>query len=97
MGTQVIRGRGKLYRIGSEQFVDEISYQLHEDSSAEAAYWWGEFTLDSSQRPSESDRYIVELEDGRRGESHLKKLVNRVVRGVPPRYMYRFTGTSLLE
>ena len=97
MGTQISRGRGKLYRIGSEQFVDTINYQLHDDLAAEPFHWWGEFTLATSMNIRESDRYIIELEDGRKGGCYIKKLVNRVVRGVPPRYLYHFTGTSPLE
>ena len=97
MATEINRGRGKLYRIGSEQFVDDINYQIHEDLTAESAHWWGEFTLANSMSIRESDRYTIELEDGRKGSCYVKKLVNRVVRGVPPRYLYHFNGISLLE
>jgi hypothetical protein len=45
----------------------------------------------------ENERYVVELEGGRRGGCYVKKLVNRVVRGVPPRYLYHFTSTGPLE
>ncbi len=97
MGTQISRGRGKLYRIGSEQLVDGINYQLHEELTEETARWWGEFTLTGSMNIRESDRYIIELEDGRKGSCGLKKLVNRAVSGIPPRYLYHFTGISPLE
>ena len=97
MGTQISRGKGKLYWISSEQFVDAINYQIHEDLAAEPTRWWGELTLDNSVNIGDNDRYIIELEDGRRGEGYLKKLVNRVVRGVPPRYVYHFNGISPLE
>ena len=97
MRTEITRGRGKLYRIGSEQFVDAINYQIHEDL-AEESHWWGEFTFTNIVNIRESDRYIIELEDGRKGKCYLKKLVNRAVSGlVPPRYVYHFTGTSPLE
>ncbi len=97
MGTQISRGKGKLYRIGSEQFIDSINYQVNEELTAEPARWWGEFTFTSGMNIQESDRYIIELEDGRKGWCHLRKLVNRAVSGVPPRYVYNFTGISPLE
>ncbi len=97
MGTQISRGKGKLYQIGSEQFVDTIIYQVHEEVELEPARWWGELTFSVKLAIPESERYIIELEDGRKGECHLRKLVNRVVRGVPPRYVYRFTGNSSLR
>ena len=97
MRTQISRGRGKLYRMGSEQFVDAINYQIHEDLTEEPAHWWGEFTFTNIMNINESNRYIIELEDGRKGKCYLKKLVNRAVSGVPPRYLYHFTGNSELE
>ncbi|HEY77485.1 MAG TPA: hypothetical protein G4O09_00030 [Dehalococcoidia bacterium] len=97
MVTEISRGRGKLYQIGSEQFVDDINYQLHEDQESESAHWWGEFTLMNILNIRENERYVIELEDGRRGGCYVKKLVNRVVRGVPPRYLYHFTSTGPLE
>jgi len=97
MGTQIGRGRGRLYRIGSEQFVDAINYQIYEDLAQEPTHWWGELTFTNVMNINNSDRYIIELEDGRKGACHLKKLINRVVRGVPPRYTYHFTGMSPLE
>ena len=84
MGTQISRGRGKLYRIDSKQFVDTVKYQIHEDLMEEPAYWWGEFTFVSVMNIREDGRYIIELEDGRNGQVYLKKLVNRPVSGVPP-------------
>ena len=95
MGTEISRGKGKLYRISSEQFVDDINYQVHEDS-ADLNHWWGELTLINSMSIPENDRYMIELEDRRNGECYLKKLVNRVVRGVPPRYVYHIRGISPL-
>jgi hypothetical protein len=91
------RGRGKLYRIGSEQFVTAINYQVHEALTTDPPRWWGELTLNENVDIRSSDRYIIKLEDGRKGKCYLKKLVNRVARGVPPRYFYHFTGLDLLE
>ena len=97
MGTQISRGRGKLYRIGSEQFIDTVKYQLHEEVTAELARWWGDLTFTEYIDTREGDHYLIELEDGRKGGCYLKKLVNRPVSGVPARYVYRFTGNSPLE
>jgi hypothetical protein len=97
MATEISRGKGNLYRIGSEEYIDAISYQIHEDRTVESAHWWGEFTLSNIMNIHENDRYIIELEDRRKGSCYVKKLVNRVVRGVPPRYLYHFNGTSPLE
>ncbi|MFC1915266.1 hypothetical protein ACFLW4_01010 [Chloroflexota bacterium] len=85
---------GKLYRSSDNQFVAEVNYQFQDES---ATNWWGELTLTDYLRISESDGYIIELEDNRKGKCRLRKRVNRAVSGVPPRYVYQFTGTSTLE
>ena len=94
---EIHRGRGKLYRHSSEKLVGTINYKIQEESAAEPTRWWGEFTFTDSASIRDGERYTIELEDGRRGWCYLKKLVNRVVRGIPPRYVYHFTGTSPLE
>ena len=94
---EINRGKGKLYRQGSLQLVGGIDYQLHEEIATGAARWWGEFTFTESISIRESDKYVMETEDGRRGWCHLKKLVNKVVRGIPPRYVYHFNGITPLE
>jgi len=85
---------GKLYRSSDETSVADVNYQIHDES---ATSWWGELTLINYVRISESEGYTLELEDKRRGRCRLRKRVNRAVSGVPPRYIYRFTGTSPLE
>ena len=94
---EISGGRGKLYRVDSEEYEADVNYQLHERPTTEPTGWWGELTLTDSVGMRENDKYIIELEDRRRGRCYLKKRVNRVVRGIPPRYMYHFTGTSPLE
>ena len=88
-------GIGKLYRFSDDQFVGNINYQLFDHVAA--TNWWGELTLVDYARLSEGDRYIIELEDMRRGNCYLKKRVNRAVSGIPPRYIYHVTGFSPLE
>jgi len=97
MGTQINRGRGKLYGDNSEQFVADIKYQVNEDLTVEPAWWWGEFSLTEYIKVGDDDRYIIELEDGRKGKCHVKKRVNRAVSGVPPRYIYNFKGLGSLK
>ena len=87
-------GTGKLYRADNDEFVADIKYQFQDESETN---WWGELTLTAYLRISESDRYIIGLEDKRKGNCRLKKRVNRAVSGIPPRYIYHFIGTSLLE
>ena len=66
-------------------------------SRTTTARWWGELILIEYQRISDGTGYIIELEDGRQGKCSLKKRVNRAVSGVPPRYVYRFTGDGPLK
>ncbi|MFC1903683.1 hypothetical protein ACFLXJ_02100 [Chloroflexota bacterium] len=85
---------GKLYKLSDNQFVAEVNYQFQDASSAR---WWGELSLTSYLRISEGEGYMLELEDNRKGACRLRKRVNRAVSGVPPRYIYQFTGTGPLE
>ena len=94
---EINQGSGNLYRADNEQLLDSVKYQLHEESSGEPTRWWGEFTLVANVRIQDNERYIIELEDGRKGMCYLKKRVNRAVSGVPPRYLYHFTGISSFE
>ena len=84
---------GKLFMSNNEEFVGEIEYQLHNESQTG---WWGEFSFIDYHRINDGS-YIIELEDERRGRCYLKKRVNRAVTGVPPRYVYHFTGNGQLE
>ena len=97
MGTQINRGRGKLYEDSGEQFVVDIKYQVSEELASEPVRWWGEFSLTEYIKVADDDRYIIELEDGRKGKCFVKKRVNRAVSGVPPRYIYHFKGLDSLE
>jgi len=90
------QGGGKLYRSGSEKLVSAIDYKIYEDLTTEPARWWGEFYLDTNMNIKEDNGYVVELEDGRRGRCYVKRLSNRVLRGIPSRYMYRLTSISPL-
>ncbi len=84
-------GTGKLYQSSSEQFLANVNYQFQHESPQR---WWGELTLVEYMRINDGSGYILELEDNRKGKCTLKKRVNRAVTGVPPRYVYHFSGTS---
>ena len=81
---------GKLFMSSNEELVGEVEYQLHNESQTG---WWGELSFIEYHRINDGS-YIIELEDERKGRCYLKKRVNRAVTGVPPRYVYRFSGAG---
>ncbi len=85
---------GKLYKSNNQELLTEVNYQIHNESDSG---WWGELTLIDYIRISDNDGYIIELADKRHGRCRLKKRVNRAVSGVPPRYVYQFTGISTFQ
>lgn len=86
---------GKLYRRNDKRFVADVNYQLFQHEAT--TNWWGELTLYHGTRINEGDVFIIELEDKRKSQCHLKKRVNRAVSGIPPRYIYHITGISQIE
>jgi len=85
---------GKLYKSNDEQFAVNVDYQLYENSPTNL---WGELILDEYKRIDDGGGYVIELEDKRKCQCHLKKRVNRAVSGLPPRYIYHFTGNSFIS
>jgi hypothetical protein len=83
---------GKLYRLNDGEFLANVKYQLFHHPVA--TNWWGELTLIDYVPLDEGDMFIIEFEDKRKSTCHLKKIVNRAVRGIPPRYVYHVTGFS---
>lgn len=95
---EIKEGRGKLYLVGgSEQFISDIDYKLYQELDAEAERWWGEFYIDRGVKINEVEGYIVELGDGCKGRCFVKKLVNRVLPGIPARNVYRVNGVGSLK
>ena len=86
---------GRLYFTESneEQLVGYVDYRLQSESSTS---WWGELVL-IEYKPLKDGDYIIELDDGRKGICRLKKRVNRAVSGVPPHYVYHFSGARPLK
>lgn len=85
---------GKLYRVSDNEFITEVNYKFQDESETG---WWGELTLTDYKRINDNDIYLIELDDNRLGKCRLRKRVNRAVSGVPPRYVYQFTGLSELK
>ncbi len=85
---------GKLYRVSDNEFITEVNYKFQDESETG---WWGELTLTDYKRINDNDIYLIELDDNRLGRCRLRKRVNRAVSGVPPRYVYQFTGLSELK
>ena len=85
---------GKLYRARDEQFLANVNYQFQHESPQR---WWGELTLVEYTRLNDGSGYILELEDSRRARCALNKRVNRAVTSLPPRYIYRFSGSGLFR
>jgi len=99
MATHVTRGKGNLYEANSEKLISTVSYKIHEELTIEGTLekWWGELTLTDSTRIGDGDRYLIELEDERKGRCSLRRRVNKAVILVPPRYFYLLQGTGPLE
>ncbi len=84
---------GKLYTFGDE-FIVGVNYKFLDSSKTG---WWGELVPMEYCRIGDGDGYVLELNDGRRGQCTLKRRVNWAVCGVPPLYHYNFRGHVFLE
>lgn len=84
---------GKLYRFNEEQFVANVNYRLLREAATKLS---GELIPVECERLSEGGDYIVELEDSRKIKCRLRKNVNSGVSGLPPRFVYRFSGRTTL-
>ena len=99
MASNIIRGKGKLYELNGSKVISTVTYQIHEEkSSMGRAFkkWWGELTIDDGIRIQDGDKYIIELEDNRKGRCSLRRRVNKAVILVPPRFFFLLQGTSPL-
>ena len=85
---------GKLYPLGDEQTVIGIDYRLVGEVTTR---WWGDFISIEYRRISDKVRYIIELEDGRKGMCSIHKEVGRAATGTPTRYRYSFKGIGNLD
>jgi len=85
---------GKIHFRGDKQKAVRVKYRFYVESPAG---WRGEFTPQAHRHFVEGEGYIIELEDGRKGECYIRKMVNRVIPTVPPVYSYYFRGVGRLE
>ena len=99
MSTRSNRGKGTLYDVYDDEPVAKISYQIHEefDLGGSLRKWWGELTLAENVEIREGYRYIIELEDKRKGKCRLKRRINKAVVEVPSRHLYLFQGSEPLK
>ncbi len=99
MTTHFTRGEGKLYESRSGELLSSVSYQIHEEliEGGNHKKWSGELTLVENMRIPDGDRYVLELEDRRRGRCSLGRRVNKAVILVPARFFYFIQGTGPLK
>ncbi len=99
MVTNFTRGSGKVYDTGSDELISAVNYLVHEELTADGTpvKWWGELTFIDSVRIHDGDRYLLELEDSRKGRCSLRRRINKAVISVPPRFFYFLQGTGPLE
>jgi hypothetical protein len=99
MAAYVTHGVGKLYDVYSEKLISIVNYKIHEELTTTGILerCWGELTLADSINVPDGNRYMIELEDGRKGNCSLRRRVNRAVISVPPRYFYLFQGVGVLK
>jgi hypothetical protein len=83
---------GKLYSYQDDRFVSDINYQLFGET---AASYWGELVPLEYAAIGSSDDYVLELEDSQKIRCNLRKRVNVATIGIPPRFIYHFTGRTL--
>jgi len=86
---------GKLYSLSDGQFIAHVNYRILNHNAV--TNWWGELTLIDNVRLNDGMRLIIELEDNRKSQCHLRKMVNRAVSGIPPRWIYHVTGNSPID
>ncbi len=82
--------RGRLFKSNEEQIVANVRYRLLGQAPSKT---WGELVPVECGQISDGGDYIVELENNNKLKCNLKKIVNQVVIGMPPRFVYRFTGS----
>ena len=98
MATNVLNGKGKLYEARSEKCISEASYKIYEevDESGILIRWTGEITLTTETCVGNTNTYMLELEDNRKGRCSLRRRINRAVTLLPPRYVYHLYGNGQL-
>ena len=93
MSTDILRGTGSIYTSDDKELVATITYQLWDKpETGTRERWWGSFTLDHLL---ESGKYIIKLEDGRKGPCDIRGRM-QWVRGLATVYPHSFQGSGSL-
>ena len=92
---QPITGTGKLYDGEGKQEIGIISHQVWEKPGPgnERREWGGELLIDRVIWPS--GKYIIELENGRRGSCVID--IEQEIDGCPVNYRYTVKGNGTLS
>ena len=94
----ILKGRGKLMKPSSEEVLTLVDYSIFTEASLDGSErWQGELLSIDSVKIIDGGRYMIELEDSRRGICSLRKKVNKAVMGLPVRYFYQLSGGSFIE
>jgi len=81
---------GTLYTSNGEQFIADVNYRILSDSPMNL---WGELRPRNYSRINDGPGYMIEFEDKRRCQCHLKKKTNGAVGPLPGSFVYIFKGT----
>jgi len=84
---------GNIYYLREGNLLGGVDYRFQAEDELS---WWGELVFTEYCKVDEMAGYTLELEDGRRGNCRLRKMVNKAVHGMPSRHYYQFHGTGLL-
>jgi hypothetical protein len=95
--TYVCNGTGTLYDVDEKETLATIAYRIYRNPATEQKReeWWGGFSL--SAPLAELEEYLLELEDGRRGNCAVSlRSVSRLSESLIF-YHYDIRGTAALK
>ncbi|MCK5576687.1 MAG: hypothetical protein KAI14_00065 [Dehalococcoidales bacterium] len=96
MGIRYSNGFGLIYDKELEKLIAKVNCSLVETDATKYARkrWWGEFsTIKAIER---TGKYVIEMEDGRRGEC-IAFAGSNAQQGPGSQYYYHFNGRSALR
>ena len=93
MSMRVSNGKGKLYDTDGRQVIATVAYQIWREPATEHSeeQWWAlEHTI------GEQGKYMIELQDGRRGTCFIEVRKAQWVPGLLTFYRYSLKGIGAL-
>lgn len=91
-----LKGQGKLFKLDAVEMLSPVEYNIFvEPATNGTEKWQGEMVSIESVKISDGGHYLIEMEDGRLGLCCLQKKVNKAVMGLPVRYFYHLSGSTL--